>query len=254
MFLFAQAKCLATQGAQIEDLLVAAEERKDARTDSERQARSAPSSSPATASGDAPEPPLPHARLVFSRGSRPTFWLWDLLTGGGGGGKANRRRRTTPKGVLHQIAAETSLATVPSADLALEIIRRTLGIEVALPGSTDPPRPRPERTKKRGSGGAKGSAAAAAVVVSPLTWDLLEAAFEPVSEGGAGHEATGLATRLDRGGMHRLALQVLMHIRALEGRGWEAGAHVPADVRKLREAVKSMEADRTLALAEATER
>lgn len=250
LVVFAQAKCLASQGAQIEDLLVAAEDRIDARNGSERQSRAASSSSPspAMASGDAPEPPLPRARLVFSRGSKPKFWLWDLLTGGGGGG--SRRRRTAPKGVLHQIAAETSLASVPSADLALEIIRRTLGIE--LPGSTN--QQRPERAKRRGNGGSKGSAAAAAVVAAPLTWDLLEAAFEPVSEGGAGHEATGLATRLDPGGMHRLALQVLMRVRALEGRGWEAGIHVPADVRKLGEAVKRMEASRALALAEAKER
>lgn len=235
---------------------MAAEDRIDVRNtkDSERQTRTTSSSSsspsPATASGDAPEPLLPRARLVFSRGAKPKFWLWDLLTGGGGGGKSNRRRRrTAPKGVLHQIAAETSLATVPSADLALEIIRRTLGIE--LPGSINQ---KPERAKKRGGGGAKGGAAAAAVVAAPLTWDLLEAAFEPVSEGGAGHEATGLATRLDPGGMHRLALQMLMRVRALEGRGWEAGIHVPADVRKLREAVKHMETSRALELAEAKER
>lgn len=251
LLVFAQAKCLAAQGAQIEDLLVAAEERIDARNDFGRKAKNASSSSPATASGDAPEPRLPRARLVFSRGSKPKFWLWDILTGGGDGGKANqRRRRTSPKGVLHQIAAETSLATVPTADLALEIIRRTLGIE--LPGSNG--QQRPERAKKRGSGGVEGSAAAAAVVAAPLTWDLLEAAFEPVSEDGAGHEATGLATRLDRGGMHRLALQVLMRVRALEGRGSEAGIHVPADVRKLGEAVKHMEADRAVALADAKER
>lgn len=246
---FAQAKCLAAQGAQIEDLLVAAEERTESRNDPERQSKSASSSSPTTATADAAEPPLPRARLVFSRWSKPKFWLWDVLTGGWGGGKANRRRRAAPKGVLHQIAAETSLATVPSADLALEIIRRTLGIE--LPGSTN--EQRPEKAKKRGGGGTKGSAAVA-VVAAPLTWDLLEAAFEPVSEGGAGHEATGLATRLDRGGMHRLALQVLMRVRALEGRGLEAGIHVPADARKLGEAVKRMEVDRALELAEAKER
>lgn len=229
---------------------MAAEDRIDARNHSERQARTTSSSSPATASDDAPEPPVARARLVFSRGAKPKFWLWNLLTGGGGGGKANRRRRTAPKGVLHQIAAETSLATVRSADLALEIIRRTLGIE--LPGDAN--QQRPERAKKRGSGGAKRGAAAAAVVAAPLTWDLLEAAFEPVSEGGAGHEATGLTTRLDRGGAHRLALQVLMRVRALEGRGWEAGIHVPADVRKLGEAVKHMEASRALVLEEAKER
>lgn len=247
-----QAKCLATQGAQIEDLLVAAEDRLYVRNDSERKSRSSSSSSLPTGSGDAPatEPPLPRARLVFSRGSKPKFWLWDLLTGGGGGGKANRRRRTAPKGVLHQIAAETSLATVPSADLALEIIRRTLGIE--LPGSTD--QHRPERANKRSGGDAKGGAAATAMAAAPLTWDLLEAAFEPVSEAGAGHEAVGLATRLDGGGMHSLALQVLVRVRALEGRGCEAGIYVPADARKLGEAVKSMEADRVLALTETNER
>lgn len=247
---FAQAKCLAAQGAQIEDLLVAAENRIDA--GNERQSRGASSSPPATAADDAPEPLVPRTRLVFSRGSKPKFWLWNLLTGGGGGGKANRRRRTAPKGVLHQIAAETSLASVPTADLALEIIRRTLGIE--LPGSTS--QQRPERGKRRGSGGggAKGVAAGATVVAAPLTWDLLEAAFEPVSDGGAGHEATALATRLDRGGMHRPALQVLMRVRALEGRRLEAGIHVPADARKLAEAVERMEADRAVALAEAKER
>ena len=229
---------------------MAAEDRLDARDDSERTTRD---ESAATASGDARgEPPRSRPRLVFSRRSKPKFWLWDLLSGGGGGGgsgKASRRRRTTPKGVLHQIAAETpSLAAVPSADLALEIIRRTLGIE--LPGSSQQ---RPQSAKKRGRGGAK-AAAAAAAVAAPLTWELLEAAFEPVSEDGAGHEATGLATRLDPGGMHGLALQVLLRVRALEGRGWEAAVQVPADVLKLAEAVERMEAGRAVALAEAKER
>jgi len=260
-FLFApKAKCLATQGAQIEDLLVAAEDRLDARDESEQSTRS---DSSATAPGDTREPPPlpPRARLVFSRRSKPKFWLWDLLSGGGGGGgggsgsgRANRRRRTTPKGVLHQIAAETpSLAAVPSADLALEIIRRTLGIE--LPGSSrssSSSQQRPQSAKKRGKGG--GKSAAAAVEAAPLTWELLEAAFEPVSEEGAGHEATGLATRLDRGGMHAFALQVLLRIRALEGRGWEAAVQVPADVLKLVEAVERMESSRAAALAEAKER
>ncbi len=254
-FLFCpKAKCLATQGAQIEDLLVAAENRLDARDESERAARS---DSSATAPGDArerPSPPArPRARLVFSRRTKPKFWLWNLLSGGGGGRGANRRRRTTPKGVLHQIAAETpSLAAVPSADLALEIIRRTLGIE--LPDDTSSSQRRPPSAKKRGRGGAKGGAAAAAAEAAPLTWELLEAAFEPVSEEGAGHEATGLATRLDRGGMHGFALQVLLRIRALEGRGWEAAVQVPADVLKLGEAVERMEAGRAAALAEAKER
>lgn len=184
----------------------------------------------------------PRARLSFSRRSKPKFWLWDLLTGGGGDG--SRRRRITPKGVLHQIAAETpSLAAVPSADLALEIIRRTLGIE--LPGRSQQGQ---ERTRKRGSGVSNTATAA------PLTWDLLEAAFEPISEDGAGHEAAGLARRLDRGGMHKLALQTLVRVRALEGRGGEAGIRVPADVLKLMTAVKGMEISRALALAGAKER
>ncbi|CAM9527499.1 unnamed protein product [Ectocarpus fasciculatus] len=237
------AKCLATQGAQIEDLLVAAEERLIARDDSERKPR-APSA-PRQTSGDTPALQsvlTPRARLSFSRRSKPKFWLWDLLTGGGGDG--SRRRRITPKGVLHQIAAETpSLAAVPSADLALEIIRRTLGIE--LPGRSQQGQ---ERTIKRGSGVSNTATAA------PLTWDLLEAAFEPISEDGAGHEAAGLARRLDRGGMHKLALQTLVRVRALEGRGGEAGIRVPADVLRLMTAVKGMEVSRALALAGAKER
>lgn len=228
---------------------MAAEERLDTRNDS-KETRGG--YSPETASSDIPEPapPPPRARLVFTRGSKPKFWLWDFLSGGGGG-KANRRRRITPKGVLHQIAAETpSLAAVPTADLALEIIRRTLGIE--LPGSS---RQGEGGSKKRGGGAVKGSAGAAAeTVAAPLTWDLLEAAFEPVSQDGAGHEAAGLAARLDRGGMHNLALQVLVRVRRLEERGREAGIQVPADMRKLGVAVEHMEADRVLVLAEAKER
>lgn len=245
-----QAKCLASQGTQIEDLLVAAEERLDARNES---GEIGGAHSPQTAPGDKPEPAPPRARLVFTRGSKPKFWLWDILSGGGGG-KANRRRRKTPKGVLHQIAAETpSLAAVPTANLALEIIRRTLGIE--LPGSSSSQQ-REGGSKRRSGGGAKGSATAAAgeAVAAPLTWDLLEAAFEPVSQDGAGHEAAGLAARLDRGGMHNLALQVLVRIRRLEERGREAGIQVPADVRNLGAAVKRMEVDRALVLAEAKER
>lgn len=243
-FFCPQAKCLASQGTQIEDLLVAAEERLETRELSSPEPNS-------------PEPVRPSARLVFSRGSKPKFWLWDLLWGGGRD-KANRRRRITPKGVLHQIAAETpSLAAVPTADLTLEIIRRTLGIE--LPDSNHQGEGS-WSSKKRDGGGARGSAAAAAAkaaaaaAAAPLTWDLLEAAFEPVSQDGAGHEAAGLAARLDRGGMHNLALQVLVRVRRLEERGREAGIQVPTDVLKLGAAVKRMEAARALTLTEAKER
>lgn len=181
---------------------------------------------------------------MFSRASKPKFWLWDLLSGGRGA-KASRRRRITPKGVLHQIAAETpSLAAVPSADLALETIRRTLGIELPSSDREGP------GDKKGGKGGAKAGGSAEAVA-APLTWELLEAAFEHVSEDAAGHEAMGLASRLDRGGMHNLALQVLGRVRALEGRGLEAGIRVPADVLKLGAAVKVMETSRASALSEA---
>lgn len=221
---------------------MAAEERLIARDDSERKPR-APSA-PRQTSGDTPalQPVLtPRARLSFSRRTKPKFWLWDLLTGGGGNG--SRRRRISPNGVLHQIAAETpSLAAVPSADLALEIVRRTLGIE--LPGRSQ----QGERTRKRGRGVSNTTTAA------PLTWDLLEAAFEPIAEDGAGHEAKGLASRLDRGGMHKLALQTLVRVRALEGRGGEAGIRVPADVLKLMTAVKGVETNRALTLAGAKER
>ncbi|CAM9116037.1 unnamed protein product [Scytosiphon promiscuus] len=242
------AKCLATQGTQIEDLLVAAEERLDARSNSnsDRDTRAPLLSEAAAETPQLSPSPLPlRARLVFSRAPKPKFWLWDLLSGGRGS-KTSRRRRITPKGVLHQIAAETpSLAAVPSADLALETIRRTLGIEV---GSHEGP-----GVKKGSNGGAK-VGTSAEVVAAPLTWDLLEAAFEHVSEDAAGHEAMGLASRLDRGGMHGLALQVLGRVRALEGRGLEAGIKVPADVLKLGAAVKVTETRRSSALSEANAR
>lgn len=199
--------------------------------------------------GEKREPLPPRTRLVFSRGSkRPGWWFWDFLSGGGGD-KANRRR-IVRKGVLHQIAAETpSLAVVPSGDLALEIIRRTLGIE--LPG-----RPTAQERAKGGRGGTAGGGAAAAstVVAAPLTWDLLEASFEPVSEGGAGQEAMGLATRLNEVGMHRHMLQVLVRVRALETRGVEAGVRVPTDVHALGSEVLGMEARRVTTLGEAKER
>lgn len=243
----AQAKCLAAQATQIADLLVGAEERLAARNDTDQRAR-APL--PHVRAGRASQPPPPRRRLVFSRRSKPAgWWLWDFFAGGGGD-KANRRRNT-PKGVLHEIAAETpSLAAIPSADLALEIIRRTLGIE--LPG-----RPHGQKSSKRGRDLTKGfsaAAAAATTTAAPLTWDLLDAAFDPVSEEGAGQEAVGLTTRLDRGGMHAHALQVLVRVRALEGRGLETGIRVPADVLTLATAVQGMEAMRTLALAETKER
>lgn len=226
---------------------MAGEERLHARKNAEHANRTPPA--PSTPGGDRESLP-PRTRLVFSRGSkRPGWWLWDFLSGGGGD-KANRRR-IVRKGVLHQIAAETpSLAVVPSGDLALEIIRRTLGIE--LPG-----RPQGQERTKRGRGGAAGgvgAAAASAVGATPLTWELLEAAFEPVSEDGAGQEAIGLATRLNQGGMHRHMLQVLVRVRALEARGIEAGVRVPADVQSLGAEVLSMEARRATTLGEAKER
>lgn len=228
-------------------MLVAAEERLDARSTFERDT-SAPSLSEAASEDPDPRsPPPPRARLVFSRASKPKFWLWDLLSGGRGS-KASRRRRITPKGVLHQIAAETpSLAAVPSADLALETIRRTLGIE--LPSGS-----RKETGVKQVRNGSTKAGTSAEVVAAPLTWDLLEAAFEYVSEDAAGHEAMGLASRLDRGGMHGLALQVLGRVRALEGRGLEAGIKVPADVLKLGAAVQVMETSRASVLTEANAR
>ena len=244
--LLVQAKCLAAKASQIEDLLVAGEERLHARKNAEHVNRtpSAPS-----APGEERESFPPRTRLVFSRGSKRTgWWFWDFLSGGGGD-KANRRR-IARKGVLHQIAAETpSLAVVPSGDLALEIIRRTLGIE--LPG-----RPQgQDRTKRRRGGAAGGGAAAASTVgAAPLTWDLLQAAFEPVSEDGAGQEAMGFATRLNQGGMHRHMLQVLVRVRALEARGVEAGVRVPADVQTLVTQVLRMEARRATTVGEAKER
>lgn len=234
-----QAKCLAVQGTQIEDLLVAAEERLAARDDAQRMSKaSSPSTEPSA------EVSPRRARLVFSRQSKPAgWWLWDLLSGGGGG-KA-RRRRATPKVVLHQIAAETpSLASMPSGVLALEIIRRTLGIE--LPSLNN-------GQKAAGRRRARG-AVAAKVEAAPLTWELLEAAFQPVSEEGAGQEAVGFMTRLDLGSMHGHALQILKRIRALEGRGVEAGIRVPADVLMLAAAVKSTEARRAMVITEAKER
>lgn len=147
--------------------------------------------------------------------------------------------------MLHQIAAETpSLAAFPTADLALEIIRRTLGIE--LPGQH-----RQDGhgdggghagTKSNSDGKSKADAAAA------LTWDLLVAAFEPISEEGAEQEASGLLVRLGERGVHAHAVQVLERIRMLEGRGFEAGFRVPASVVTLGSTVKDMEAKRVLEL------
>lgn len=236
----AQAKCLAAQATQIEDLLVAAEERQHLTRGSSSPPLSAATGVPAEVS-----PPRP--RLVFSRRSKSTgFWLWDFLSGGG---KTRRRHRSTPKGVLHQIAAETpSLAAVPSAELALEIIRRTLGIE--MPG------PRREHHQESGASVNRRNRANVAVemVAASLTWDLMEAAFKPVAEEGAGQEATGLATRLDRGGMHGHALQVLLRVRELEARGLEARARVPSNVRALAAVVRDMEAGRVLARTDAENR
>ena len=241
-----QAKCLAAQASQIEDLLVAGEDRLHARKNAEHANRTPPA--PA-APGEEREPLPPRTRLVFSRGSKRTgWWFWDFLSGGGGD-KVNRRR-IVRKGVLHQIAAETpSLAAVPSGDLALEIIRRTLGIEL-------PRRPqRQERSKRGRRGAACGDAAAGnAVGAAPLTWELLEAAFEPVSQDGAGQEAMGFATRLNQGGMHRHMLQVLVRVRALEARGVQAGVRVPANVLRLGAEVLSMEARRATTLGEAQEK
>ena len=156
------------------------------------------------------------------------------------GGKASRRR-SIPKGVLHQIAAETpSLAAMRSADLTLEIIRRTLGIQ--LPSPCD------------GAEGVSASTGVAGPESAPLTWDLMEAAFQPVLDEGAGQEAVGLATRLDRGGMHAHALQVLARVHTLEGRGLEAGSRVPTDTRMVSAAVEGMEARRALSVAEAKNR
>lgn len=183
------------------------------------------------------ESPRPRARLVFRRRLKPAgwWWLWGILSGGGG---KLSRRRNIPKGVLHQIAAETpSLATMRSSDLALEVIRRTLGIEP--PGPLD---------------SVDGVSETRVKVAAPLTWDLMEAAFEPVSEKGACEEAVGLATRLDREGAHTHALEVLTRVRALERRGFEADSRVPSEVDMLSSAVQDMEARRVLSVAEAQDR
>lgn len=224
---------------------MAAEERSDARNENEAEHGSKASSSRTTPDKALQQPLPPRPRLVFGRESNSTgWWLWDLFSGGGG--KANQRR-ITPKGVLHQIAAETpSLAAVPSADLALEIVRRTLGIK--LPGYDQGQ----EKAKRSRHG--SGASESASVVAAPLTWELLEAAFEPVFESGAGQEGVALATRLDRGGMHNHALQVLIRVRALEARGLDSGARVPVDVQALATMVQDMEARRALVVAEAKER
>lgn len=241
-----QAKCLAAQASQIEDLLVAGEDRLHARKIAEHVNRASPA--PAAPGKEHKSLP-PRTRLVFSRGSKRTgWWFWDFLSGGGGD-KASRRR-IVRKGVLHQIAAETpSLAVVPSGDLALEIIRRTLGIE--LPG-----RPQGQERSKRGRRDAAGgnAAAASAVGAAPLTWELMEAAFEPVSDDGAGQEAMGFATRLNQRGMHRHMLQVLVRVQALEARGVEARVRVPADIQSLGAEILSMEARRATSLGEAQEK
>lgn len=242
-----QAKCLAAQATQIEDLLVAAEERLHATRNVEPVTKDCSSSPSSAASGVPVGVYPPRARLVFSRRSKSTgFWLWDFLSGGS---KAHRRRRSTPKGVLHQIAAETpSLAAVPSAELALEIIRRTLGIET--------PGPRRDDHQKRGAKANRRNRAndPAEIVAASLTWDLMEAAFKPVAEEGAGQEVTGLATRLDPGGMHDHALKVLLRVHELEARGLRARVRVPANVWTLAGVVKDMEAERVLTLTDAEER
>lgn len=247
-----KAKCLAAQAAQIEDLLVAAEERLDG--ESAQRAPSKAQRRPNSSTVTTDEPPSsPRPRLVFRRRSKPSgWWLWDLLSGAGGGPKV-RRQRSTPKGVLHQIAAETpSLAAFPTADLALEIIRRTLGIE--LPGQR-----RQDGHGDRDGGGRAGSKSktdgkSKADAAAPLTWDLLVAAFEPISEEGAEQEASGLLARLGARGVHAHAVQVLERIHMLEGRGLEAGFRVPASVVTLGSAVKDMEARRVLELREADQR
>lgn len=255
-----QAKCLAMQANQIEDLLTAAEDRQGIPNHPNSREKSSSSLGSVASSVDASDPSQPPpARLVFSRGSKPTgWWLWQMLSGGSSDGKVNRRR-STPKGVLHQIAAETpSLAAFSSADLALEIIRRTLGIEE--PGHRKQEqkrksgRSRWDRTAKEDGGARATEAAKTAAAAAPLTWDLLEAAFEPVSGEGAGHESTGLMSRLDPGGMHGHALLVLVRVRALEGRGLEIGIRMPADVSALANSLRQMEATRASALAESKER
>lgn len=180
-------------------------------------------------------------RLVFSRHSKSKgWWLWNFLSGG----KANRSRNT-PKGVLRQIAAEMPLYhAAPSSDLALELIRRSLGIEL------------PDNDQNQGSpvlscSSPKGAASApATVVAADLTWDLLEAAFKPVSEEGACQEVVGLITRLDKGGMHHDALQMLARIRVLDRSRVRAGTRVPADLLMLENSLQKMEARKLLALTE----
>lgn len=229
-----KAKCLAVHADHIEDLLVDAEDRLEARD----AAKWTGSDGLPAPDRSGVESPRPRARLVFRRRLKPAgwWWLWGILSGGGGGKLS--RRRNIPKGVLHQIAAETpSLATMRSSDLALEVIRRTLGIE--------PPGPRD---------GADGVSETGVEVAAPLTWDLMEAAFEPVSEKGACEEAVGLATRLDREGAHSHALDVLTRVRALERRGLEADGRVPSEVNILSSAVQCMEARRVLSVAEAQDR
>lgn len=224
---------------------MAAEARLDAKA-VERKARNQPSPSTTPVASAGELPPAPHPRLIFRRHTQKSgWWPWSLLPGAGGGPKS--RRHSTPKGVLHQIAAETSsLATFPTADLTLEIIRRTLGIE--LPGQ----RGRDGHREREGRSNTKTEEEA--VAAARLTWDLMEAAFEPISEEGAGQEASGLLIRLDPGGMHAHALQVLGRVRALEGRGVEAGVRVPASVWTLTSAVMEMEARRVSALTETEQR
>lgn len=239
-----QAKCLDAKANQIEDLLVEAEEHLES-----RQLERLATAFPGVSSG-LEESRAPRRRLVFRRRAQQSGWsLWSILSGSGGG---KARRRATPKGVLHQIAAETtSLAAVPTADLTLEIIRRTLGIELPEQigqGGGDRTRGSTRGGKNRGDGLENSPKAA------PLTWDLIEAAFQPVAEKGAGQEATGLSSRLDRGGMHSHALHLLARVRALEGRGLEAGIRVPADVMALAWAVKDMEVRRIVMRAASEQR
>lgn len=223
---------------------MAAEDRQNARLDD--VAATAPSKAP-PGSDDSP---TPRRRLVFRRRAQPRgWWLWGFLSGGGGG---KARRRSTPKGVLHQIAGETpSFSAAPTANLALEIIRRTLGIE-AVDGVGNE-----HGERARGgapSGGRRHGGSKEPVPPAPLTWNLIEAAFEPISEDGAGHEATGLSTRLDPGGMHAHALYLLARVRALEERGLLMGIRVPVNVEALVRAVKEMEARRIAARADVERR
>ncbi|CAB1097656.1 unnamed protein product [Ectocarpus sp. CCAP 1310/34] len=179
-------------------------------------------------------------------------------SGKGGGGAGNGPPSTALVALQRLIALLNSLESSGYEHLEFEVLNVAARVSTALRTTCLTPKSAwvlgalqllgQERTKKSGSGVSNTATAA------PLTWDLLEAAFEPISEEGAGHEATGLARRFDRGGMHKLALQTLVRVRALEGRGGEAGIRVPADVLKLMTAVKSMETSRALVLAEAKER